>query len=153
MMNGELLQLGKSSDIFLAPACRAVAEFIGIENILTGIVANRTAGLISVTVGDHIIQATGDFSTDETLNLFIRPEDITISINTERSSARNRIEGVITRLSLVGPLVRLEIDCGFRLMAVVTQQSAEELGLVIGRHVCASLKAAAIHTVKAQSVC
>ncbi len=149
MMNGELLQLGKSADIFLAPACRAVAEFIGIENILTGKVIDVKDGLVTVEVSGHRVQAMGYFAPSDNIHLFVRPEDVTIAVFSERSSARNRLEGTVIRLSLVGPLVRLEIDCGFKLMAVVTRQSAEELGLAIGGRVFASLKATAIHAVKA----
>jgi len=149
IMDGELLQIGTSDDIFLAPSCRAVAEFIGIENILTGAITGINDGLITVEVSGHKIQAVGDFAAGEGVHLFIRPEDVTVAISGEISSARNRLEGTITRLSLVGPLVRLEIDCGFRLMAVVTRQSAADLGLSIGRRIFASLKATAIHAVKA----
>jgi tungstate transport system ATP-binding protein len=149
MMNGELLQLGRSEDIFLAPACRAVAEFIGIENILEGKVFEASDGLVTVEVSGHRIQAVGDFTLGESVNLFIRPEDVTVAIAAERSSARNRLEGTITRQSLIGPLVRLEIDCGFKLMAIITRQSSEELGLSLGGRVYARLKATAIHAVKA----
>ena len=153
MMNGELLQLGKSADIFLAPACRAVAEFIGIENIFTGNIIEVSDGLVTAQVSGHKIQAVGNFTSGEGVHLFIRPEDVTVAISSEPSSARNRLEGTITRLSLVGPLVRLEIDCGFRLMAVVTRQSADDLGLSIGRKVFASLKATAIHAVRSIEAC
>ncbi len=150
MMNGELLQLGKSDDIFLAPACRAVAEFIGIENILSGTVSERIDGLITAEVDGKLIQALGDFSPGDRVNLFVRPEDVTVNVSSDTcSSARNRLEGTITRLSLVGPLVRLEIDCGFKLMAVVTRQSVDELGLSLGSKVFACLKATAIHAVRA----
>ncbi len=153
IMNGELLQLGKSSDIFLAPACRAVAEFIGIENILTGNVVEVQDGLITAMVAGHLIQAVGDFQAGDDVNLIVRPEDVTIAVSSERSSARNRLEGTIIHLSIVGPLVRLEIDCGFKLMAVVTRQSAEELGLAIGHKVHAVLKAAAIHVIHKTDTC
>jgi len=149
LISGELLQLGTSDEIFMAPACRPVAEFIGIENILTGPVVDNCDGLITVDVSGHRIQALGNFNNGEIVNLFVRPEDITVSVSFERTSARNRLEGTITRLSLVGPLVRLEIDCGFHLMAVITRQSSEELGLSLGGSVYASLKATAIHAVKA----
>jgi tungstate transport system ATP-binding protein len=150
MMNGELLQLGKSDDIFLAPACRAVAEFIGIENILSGTVSERNDGLITAEVDGKLIQALGDFNPGDRVNLFVRPEDVTVTVSHNAcSSARNRLEGTITRLSLVGPLVRLEIECGFKLMAVVTRQSVDELGLSLGSRVFACLKPTAIHAVKA----
>jgi tungstate transport system ATP-binding protein len=150
MMNGELLQLGKSEDIFLAPACRAVAEFIGIENILVGTVSERIDGLITAEVDGKLIQALGDFNPGDRVNLFVRPEDVTVTVSSDTcSSARNRLEGTITRLSLVGPLVRLEIDCGFKLMAVITRQSVDELGISLGSKVFACLKATAIHAVRA----
>ncbi|XUW99555.1 MAG: ABC transporter ATP-binding protein [Dehalogenimonas sp.] len=150
LMNGKLLQLGESDDIFLAPACRAVAEFIGIENILTGKVISSAEGIITADVSGYHIQAVGDFAVGETVTLFIRPEDVTIRISSELTSARNNLQGTITRLSLINPLVRLEIDCGFRLMAIVTRVSSEELGLSAGKRVFASLKASAIHVVEAQ---
>ena len=149
LMNGELLQIGKSDDIFLAPVNRAVAEFIGIENILTGLVIENSDGLITVDVAGHRIQALGNFSIGESVNLFLRPEDVTVSVSSDRTSARNRLLGEITRLTLVNPIVRLEIDCGFRIMAVITRQSTEELELSIGQSVYVSLKATAIHTVRA----
>lgn len=149
LINGELLQLGTSDEIFLAPACRVVAEFIGIENILEGKVIAGGDGLVTAEVSGQRIQAVGDFPIGDCVNLFVRPEDVTIAVSGDRTSARNRLEGTITRLSLVGPLVRLEIDCGFRLMAVITRQSSEELGLSLGGKVYASLKATAIHAVKA----
>jgi molybdopterin-binding protein len=133
----------------MAPACRAVAEFIGVENIWNGTVTGSDNGLFTAAVNGHIIQAVGYFNIGDAVDLFIRPEDIIISITDDRTSARNRLPGTITRLSLVSPLVRLELNCGgLPLMAVVTQQAATDLGLVIGKHVFASMKATAIHTAK-----
>ncbi|MEL7561893.1 ABC transporter ATP-binding protein [Dehalogenimonas sp. 4OHTPN] len=150
MMKGELLQLGTGDEIFMAPACRAVAEFIGIETILEGSVIESIGGLITVDVAGKFIQATGDFMSGDRVNLFLRPDQITVSLKSEIcSSARNRLEGTIINMALVGPLVRLEIDCGIRLLAVVTRQSADELGLATGKAVVACLKAAGIHVVRA----
>lgn len=150
LMKGELLQLGTSEEIFMAPACRAIAEFIGIETILEGSVVESIGGLITVDVSGKLIQAAADFVSGDRVNLFVRPDQVTVSLETEIcSSARNRLEGAIVNMALVGPLVRLEIDCGIRLLAVVTRQSADELCLAIGKPVVACLKAAAIHVVKA----
>jgi molybdopterin-binding protein len=54
---------------------------------------------------------------------------------------------VVTRLVSQGALVRVEVDCGVRLIALVTRPSADELGLVPGRPVSASVKASAIHLI------
>ncbi|MGI2335659.1 MAG: ABC transporter ATP-binding protein [Dehalogenimonas sp.] len=149
LVAGELLQLGQAQEIFMAPACRAVAEFIGVENILNGTVTGSGNGLVTVAVNAHSIQTIGTFNQGDNVDLFIRPEDIVISVTDDKTSARNHFPGLITRLSLVSPLVRLELDSnGLTLMAVVTQQASLDLGLAIGKQVYASLKATAIHTAR-----
>ena len=44
-----------------------------------------------------------------------------------------------------GPLVRVSLDCGFPLTALITRMSADDLHLEKGKTVFASFKAAAIH--------
>jgi molybdopterin-binding protein len=48
-------------------------------------------------------------------------------------------------VALEGPLARIEIDCGFPLLAVITAQSAAELALQAGDAVCAVVKATSVH--------
>lgn len=153
MMDGRILQLGTSSDIFLSPSCKSVAEFVGIENILNGRVVSADAGMMNIAVAGQQLQALGTFAPGQQVNLFVRPENITIAVSKERSSARNVVTGVINHLSLLGPIVRMKLDCGFPLMAVITRQSAEELGLKLGDQVNVSIKATAIHTVAASAEC
>jgi len=63
------------------------------------------------------------------------------------SSAQNRLAGTVTARREEGPLVRLTIDCGVRLVALVTRASAERLGLVPGRRVSAVVKAPSVRVV------
>jgi molybdopterin-binding protein len=44
--------------------------------------------------------------------------------------------------------VRVELDAGFLLVALVTRQSAEELSLAAGLGVVATFKAAAVHLIR-----
>ena len=44
-----------------------------------------------------------------------------------------------------GPFVRVSIDCGFVLTALITRRSCTELGFAIGSTVVAGVKATAIH--------
>ena len=150
LVAGELLQLGKADDIFMAPSCRTVAEFIGVENIWNGEVTGSDNGVFTASVSGLAVQAVGDFQPGDAVDLFIRPEDVVISISDDKTSALNHFPGTITRLSLVNPLVRLELDCGgLKLMATVTRQAAADLELVIGKQVFAKLKATAIHSARA----
>ena len=44
-----------------------------------------------------------------------------------------------------GPFVRVSVDCGFMLTALITRRSCSELGWLLGTDVVAGVKATAIH--------
>ncbi len=76
----------------------------------------------------------------------IRAEDVAVTREAQlESSARNRIAGTVREVSIEGPLARIEIDCGFPLVALVTAQSAGELDLRPGEAICAVVKTTAVH--------
>jgi molybdopterin-binding protein len=63
------------------------------------------------------------------------------------SSARNRLAATVTAAAPDGPLVRVRLDCGFPLVALVTRRSAEDLRLAPGVRVAALVKAPAVRLV------
>jgi molybdopterin-binding protein len=63
------------------------------------------------------------------------------------SSPRNRVRAKITGMEPKGPLVRLHLDCGFPLEALVTTWACEDLALKEGDTVLAMIKATAIHLI------
>jgi tungstate transport system ATP-binding protein len=147
LVNGEMLQIGSPNEIFCSPNSREVAEFVGVENILPGVVAGKDNDLTVINVDGNTIQAISGYAIGDKVYALIRPEDITFTLSKEASSARNIFEGKISRMTSVGPLVRLEVDCSLPLLGVITKRSAQELDLTIGKHVYASFKATAIHTI------
>ncbi|MCX6627158.1 MAG: ABC transporter ATP-binding protein [Candidatus Solibacter sp.] len=76
----------------------------------------------------------------------IRAEDVAITRQMDRvSSARNRLAGRVRAVIPEGALARVELDCGFTLVALVTAQSAAELVLREGENVSAVVKATSVH--------
>jgi len=148
LVKGEILQIGSPNDIFLAPASTRVAEFVGVENILPGMIASKENELATVDVNGMKIQAITDLAPRENVYVMIRPEDITITRARENTSARNNFEGRITRIIPLGPLTRIEIDCGIPLLGVITTRSAGEMALAVDSKIYASFKATAIHVIK-----
>ena len=147
MMHGELIQLGTPADIFYAPSDIRVARFVGVDNILEGSIASNDSGLAQISVNGHSLEAVTHHRTGEEVHVFIRPEEITVSLETSSSSARNTFSGEVKVLALSGPLARVEIDCGLTLVALITKRSAEELGLKLGQQVHVSFKASGIHVI------
>jgi len=148
MMSGEILQAGTPGEIFTSPESREVAEFVGIENILGGIVVEKDDSLVNIQVDGGTIQAVSEYALGDRVDALIRPENITFTLSQRVSSARNVFKGVITKLTLLEPLVRIEVDCGFMLLGVLTKKSAQELNLTVGTEVYASFKATAIHIIR-----
>ena len=72
----------------------------------------------------------------------VRAEDVSLGPRGEPAgSARNHPRGRILQVLREGPLARIELDCGFPLVARITRASADELGLAEGQEVEASVKA------------
>jgi len=148
LLEGELMQVGSPSEIFSSPESQKVAEFVGVENMLPGTVIEHEENLVTIDIGGTRIQAMSDHVTADNVYVLIRPEDITFSPSRNVSSARNILHGTITRLTPVGPLIRLEIDCGFPLFGLVTRSSAGDLGFETGKDIYANFKVTATHTIK-----
>jgi tungstate transport system ATP-binding protein len=104
--------------------------------------------VVAIDVGGKMVEAISDYGKGEAVLTCVRPEDITLSLARVSSSARNSFAGEIERVVAVGPLARVEIDCGFNLVALVTKRSAGEMGLGKGKVVYASFKATGVHVIK-----
>ncbi|MFH1031566.1 MAG: ABC transporter ATP-binding protein [Chloroflexota bacterium] len=148
IINGSIGQLGTPEEVFGSPVDEEVARFVGVENIIDGVVTACKDSLVTINASKNVIEAISDCSIGERVHASIRPEDVTIALSRLSSSARNSFAGEIMRTVSAGALTRLEMDCGFPLVALVTRRSAEEMGLVEGKQVYASFKATAIHVMK-----
>jgi tungstate transport system ATP-binding protein len=145
LLNGRLVQTGSATDIFHSPQNEQVAHFVGMENILEGKIVTNDEGIATVNIDNGAIQAISSYPVGKEVHACIRPEDITLALSSTRSSARNCFQAKITRVTFIGPLSRVEIDCGFWLVALVTKISAEELNLRAGKEVYATFKATRVH--------
>lgn len=145
LLGGKLVQTGNATDIFHSPQNEQVAHFVGMENILEGIIVTNDEGVATVNIDSNAIQAVSGYPIGKEVYACVRPEDITLALSGTQSSARNSLQAKITQITFIGPLSRVELDCGFPLVALVTRISAEELNLQAGTEVYAAFKATAVH--------
>jgi molybdopterin-binding protein len=128
---------------------RAVAAMAGVENILEGTIVQNEGGLASVDVQGMQITAITSLEPGIPVFLYIRPEEITFhAIDGVRTSARNEYPCRITKAVPIGPMVRITVDAGFSLTAVITRRSYDDLGLAPGKNTELAFKASAIHVTK-----
>lgn len=155
MKDGVLLQEGRPQDLFTKPASREVADFVGIDSILEGVIVRKEDNLCFVRVGAMTLEAVSAYEAGDSVFVCVRPEDVIISLPAqgskaafETSSARNRFKARIVHVEPWKLGVKVTLDRGFNLSAVVTRQSIESLGLKINQEIFVSFKATAIHLIK-----
>ncbi len=142
---GLVRQCGPVQEVFHRPADADVAESLGIENVLPARVVGRHAGLLTLDAGGGQLQSI-DSGENGAVVACIRAEDIAVTRDlAAASSMRNHLAGRVTSVTVEGPLARIELDCGFSLIAVITAQSAQDLALQAGDEVCAIVKTTAVH--------
>lgn len=146
MNNGTVLQEGPIAEVFSKPNQKTTAEIVGMENVFPGLIKEKKDGLAIVEINNNLLEAA-DFGLDTgPVMVGIRAEDIVLSMAIEtKSSARNRLKGTIEAVVPEESLVRLTINCGFSIDALITRESKEEMELEVSREVMLSVKATSIH--------
>jgi molybdate transport system ATP-binding protein len=149
LSGGRLLQHGPVAEVFRRPASREVARIVGVETVLPGLLLGEEGELAAVDVNGARLIGLGDQLPPGTSKVFasIRAEDVLLLPNGSAKgvSARNRLSGRVTSLLPDGATVRVELDCGFPLVAALTRSAVAELGLAPGMEVQALIKAPNVH--------
>ncbi len=146
MMDGLLMQVGDSKEIFNRPVNEAMASFVGMENIIHGTIVGIEEGVAEIHAGDgqRIFALTGISQGD--VKVYVRPEDILLSAEECDSSAQNRLRGRVEVLQDLGPLVRVTLSTG--IVSLVTKRSLHSMGLCEGMELYAAFKATSAHVAK-----
>ena len=74
----------------------------------------------------------------------IRPEDIILSKDSISSSARNMHKGIVTDIFHIGSTVKIVLDIGIPLVALITERSLQELAIQQCTELFAIFKATAV---------
>jgi molybdate transport system ATP-binding protein len=149
MDSGKVLQQGRPADVFNRPASLAVAGIVATETVQAGRVV-QSGELVTVAVCHQTLTAVGtDLSaTGREVFVCIRAEDVILLKGAvPKSSPRNALRAVVRELVAEGPMVRVELDCGFPLKALLTKQALEELALREHDEVLAMVKAPNVHLI------
>lgn len=150
MHRGGILQTGKPADVFNFPASFEAAQLLGVDTVVDGIVESSEGVLVRISAaGVMLTGISQDPLPDRTpVTVCIRAGDVVLAApGNPAGSARNHLPGRIVRLSDCAGLIRVEMDCGFPLRAMLTRPSCGEMGLQPGSPIQAVIKAPSIHLI------
>jgi molybdopterin-binding protein len=152
MLEGRLAQLDTPEVVFGRPAGH-VARFVGVENLVPA--AARASDGLAVDTGTLCVLVPGELAVGRPVMLCIRPEEVVLQPGPTRSapdSALNHFPGRVAELVPVGMQVRVLVECGRPLIALVTRRSVHDLSLQVGSEVTLSFKASAVHLIEREDV-
>lgn len=150
LIDGRVRQVGTPDEVFGSPADEEVAAFVGVETIVRGRLRHSDDGLARVAVGEREVTAASALEEASDVLVCLRPEDVILAPPDEPeslTSARNHMPATVKRVVTSGPYVRVELDAGFPVVALITRQAREELAIKPGAEVSATFKATAVHLI------
>jgi molybdate transport system ATP-binding protein len=152
LVAGRVRQVGSIEEVFSRPADVEVARVVGTETVVPARVLEKRDGLLLVEAGRARLLALDPGDLRGEVFACIRAEDVLLERGTVgQVSARNRLAGRISEVTPQGPMVRVRLECGFSLTALVTRQAREELALAEGEPATAIVKSPAVHLVARSS--
>lgn len=110
MNTGEIAQIGKPKDIYREPANRFVAEFVGRNNILSGLVAAQHGNnlTISTAAGEFTVTAGSARETGSTAT-FVIAADL-VQVSETPPDAENVIACTLISEEFIGSMVTLFLE-------------------------------------------
>jgi tungstate transport system ATP-binding protein len=145
LAGGRLLQVGKPEEVFYAPNQRAVAEFLRAGNLLPAEVLATAGGLATVRIAGRTLTATSAFAARSSALACIHPEEVQIALTP--AAMGDWLEATVLAVTDRGPTLRVDLDCGFPLRALVTRRVARELALRPGVRVAVALAPESVHLI------
>jgi len=145
LLEGKIVKVGAPQEIFKLPPT-LLASYARLENVFSGISKITGEGTSLVDIGDGV-QIETSFEKIGNTTVFVRPEDIIVSLNPIVSSARNSFEGRIVEVSDLGAIVKLRVKAGRDFTVQVTKRSFNDMQLNIDSRVFLAFKASSVQTV------
>jgi tungstate transport system ATP-binding protein len=148
LKQGRLLQLGSREEVFLRPQTEAVAEIVGIENRLSGIVESLDGNYVEIAIGGAKIRAVGDFQIGAPVILCVRADHVSLEPVDCKAKTRNCFDGRIVDVSTHPTQQQVAVDCGsFRMVALIARKQSRHATLLAGESVTVTFSPLVIHPI------
>ena len=148
LIGGRILQVGPAAQVFQAPDSEEVARFVGLETILAGRVRERRDGRTLVEAEGHAFEVAAAGEPGERVQLALRPEDVRLARAGAAPGAANCLAGRVAHVVPAPLHVRVVVDCGMAVVALVTHRIAADLALVPGMPVTVSFAPESPHVLR-----
>ena len=150
LKQGDLLQLGPRDEVFFRPRIEAVAEIVGVENRLTGIIEETDGEFSRVRLVDNQkIRVPGSLEAGAKVTLCIRPEAVLLKRRACFGAEHNQLTGRIVTVTPGIASHRITLDCGgFSLIAFSDRKRISDLSYTEDEECSVLISPSAVHVIE-----
>ena len=124
----------------------------GGGNYLEGNVVKSKDGVTIFKMGSHLLEVIGDYRMGCKVGIIVRPEDIILSKEIVKTSARNVVRAKVLKTDNNHNTgvsdIHLITEDSFHIISRITNEAIIDLGIKLGDAVCAIFKASSPHVVR-----
>ena len=114
MHEGRLVEIGVPADLYLHPAHKVTADFLGTANFIPAEIRIENGEVAAVSaIGSFVAQRSPEWQEGKPALLFFRPENV--ELRSDAGSARglgNSASGIVERVTFLGNSADVMIRCG-----------------------------------------
>jgi molybdopterin-binding protein len=133
------------------PSSPFVSNIFSEGNYLEGKVVHSKEGVTTFDIGSHLVETLGDYSIGSKVGILMRPEDIILSKEAIRTSARNIVKAKVTNITRHSKSgladIHMVID-RFHVTSRITEESRTKLGIKEDDYMFAIFKASSPQVVR-----
>lgn len=137
LIDGRMVQCGRPDDLFNNPKNKDIADFLGYRNVFGGEVEESKININGFFITVPLKKANFAY-------IAIRSDDIIISKERIKSSARNSFYGKVINVLKRSSVVEVILDIGINLSIDITRNSFEEMEIKTGDDMWATFKVSSI---------
>lgn len=143
LMNGRIAQTGTVQDLFWHPRTRAVAGFLGVQNIIEGTCVRTTEGHSELHAGSLRLRL-GTTAPPGSASFCVRPDEIDLlpAAGCEPGTVQGRVQELADR----GLTIRVRVETGgVELTVSMPRKTFAALGITAGSQVFVRIPPPSIH--------
>jgi iron(III) transport system ATP-binding protein len=116
MHEGALVEVGAPADLYLRPAHRVTADFLGTSNFVAAQIERNGSQpgeevQVSTPIGAFIAQRSAEWLPGNATQLFFRPESVELVNTPGEAAAPNQGSGIVERVTFLGNAADVMLRC------------------------------------------
>lgn len=152
LRNGRIENAGRLEAILSSNSAPFISEIVEGSNYIEGTVVESKNGIAVMKVGLHLLKTLGEYSVNSRIGILLRPEEILLSKEAIKTSARNVIKAKVAGIKEMASMAEVQLQTdSLHLRCRVTVEARNELALMKDDQIYAIFKATSPQVVREES--